>query len=85
MAFLARKQTKTQQLGFAARRAGDSVRTRAKAMGHMAQAQGYRAASAANAAMARTGTYVRRNPLKSAGILAGLAGLIGWGVLRRRK
>lgn len=67
------------------RKAAQQVNARSKYLAHMAAAQSYRAAANGGDAMSRARSYIRRNPLAAAGIAAGIAGLLGFGLYRRNK
>lgn len=82
---LFRRDTAMERFQAQARRRGKAMNARAKQFSYTARARGQQMAAGANRAMARTQDYVRRNPKKTVGVLAALAGLIGLGLRSWRR
>lgn len=79
-----KRADKGERLQALAQQTGKRLSARSKYLGHMAAAQSYRAAAGARSTADRAGDYIRRHRGPSLGLLAGIASLIGFAVLRRR-
>jgi ElaB/YqjD/DUF883 family membrane-anchored ribosome-binding protein len=85
MAMFKRNATTASRARDMTRVAATQASARSKYLAHLAAAQGYRAAASTGGAVSQARDYVRRHPMASVGVIAGVTGLLGLGMYRRNK